>query len=107
MMAKHGLGRIERSDRRDAGFLLSAVPAMAAKRPKRLTWWLPEAERLDQGSKPYCVGFAWKHFLRSKPKVRGATVLPTAIYNGAQELDGIPGEDYDGTTVRGGVKWLQ
>jgi hypothetical protein len=53
------------------------------------------------------VGYSWKHFLRARPKVRGARLHPETIYLEAQKVDGIPGEDYEGTTVRGGVVFLK
>ena len=102
----HGLGRIRQEDPRDQSYLLRATPLLAAlpARPKRKTWYLPE--RLNQGSRPHCVGFAWKGFLLSRPRRRTASD-PVTIYNEAQRLDGIPGEDYDGTTVRGGAVFLK
>lgn len=105
-MAKHGLGRIRHEDPRDQGYLLRMLPPLAAAqlRPKKKTWYLPE--RLNQGSKPHCVGFSWKGFLLSRPN-RHSESTPQAIYDGAQVYDGIPGEDYDGSTVRGGAVFLK
>lgn len=106
-MTKHGLGRIVHEDKRDREYLLRSLPVMAGVRPRKKTWELAMGDRFDQGSKPHCVGFAWKHFLRSRPKVRGAKIDPAVIYAEAQKMDGIPGENYDGTTVRGGAVYLK
>jgi hypothetical protein len=63
---------------------------------------------LDQGMTPQCVAFAWAGWLGCLPL---RTLVPSpsfedALYHRAQQLDEWPGEDYDGTSVRGGAKAL-
>jgi len=108
-MRQPSFGRIMNPDPRDHDYLVRSHAALlgAPIRPKRRTWYLPMSERLNQGAKPHCVGFSWKHFLRSEPRVRGAAIAPSTIYAEAQKVDGIPGEAYDGTTVRGGAVYLK
>lgn len=64
---------------------------------------------LDQGDTPQCVAFAWSQFLQTAPIETALPSLdyPAALYASAQQLDEFSGEDYDGTSVRGGVKALQ
>ncbi len=98
------LGRRFALDYRDAKFLTREV--VAPTRPPRKTWRLDA--RLDQGDFPHCVGYAWKHRILSAP-VRSKHGDPVDFYNGAQgedEFDGPP-PPYDGTSVRGGAKYVQ
>ena len=64
-------------------------------------WW-----KGDQGDTNMCVGYAWHGLLRALPLLQRSPVAP-AIYRAAQKLDQWPGEDYEGTSVRGGAKALQ
>ena len=61
---------------------------------------------LDQGDTPMCVGYAWKQFLQSMPIMSSGPPDAPTIYHEAQTLDEWPGENYDGTSVRGGAKAL-
>src|SRR5213592_2802219 len=106
-MAEHGLGRLINTDPSDHGYLLSR-PEIAPEREYRV--WYDQAWWGDQGATPQCVGFAWAHFLEDAPDMHyepGPIVNPTAIYLGAQKVDAWPGENYDGTTVRAGAKYLK
>jgi hypothetical protein len=61
---------------------------------------------LDQGATPRCVAFAWLDLLTCGPmqnKIAGDPD-PQEIYDLAQKLDEYAGENYDGTSVRGGAK---
>lgn len=100
-MSTPGLGRKAALDHRDARFLLRTVTP--SERPKRRTWRLDQ--RYDQGSQPYCVGFSWAHFLRAAPR-RHSRGNPVDIYLGAQKHDEWAGEEYDGSSVRGGARYL-
>jgi len=65
--------------------------------------------RLDQGSQGACVAFAISHWLASDPNP--VKPLPTndtafALYADIQKNDRMPGEDYDGTWIEDGLKWL-
>ena len=67
-------------------------------------WWG------DQGRTPHCVGYAWAHWLEDGPIGQpgiAPIINPQLIYEQAQKLDEWPGENYSGTSVRGGVKSLQ
>lgn len=97
----NGKGRIFKLDHRDARFLLRTVTPTT--RPARKTWRL--AERLDQGARPWCVAYAWNHLLRATPRQQ-RPLEPGVVYHAAQRLDDIPGENYDGTTVRGAAEYL-
>jgi hypothetical protein len=101
----HGLGRLKSVDERDRNYLL---PRRAVAPPKihYKYWQSPTA--LDQGSTSSCVGHAWNVYLRCSP-VRNTENIPDpyVIYNSAQLIDEWPGTDYDGTSVRAGVKFLK
>lgn len=66
------------------------------------------ADVLNQKSTPQCVGYACYKFLTAG-HIRNVDSIPTPkeIYDRAQQLDEWPGEDYDGTSIRGGMKALQ
>lgn len=61
---------------------------------------------MNQGRYPHCVGFAWKQFLFASPIRTKLGPSAKEIYVLAQTMDEWPGEDYDGTSVRGGAKAL-
>lgn len=100
-----GLGRIVVPDDRDRAFPMKAALELAVPpRPARKTWriWW----KGDQGDTPMCVGYSWHGFLRSLPLLQRD---PSAlwIYKRAQQIDEWPGEEYEGSSVRAGVKALQ
>ena len=67
-------------------------------------WWG------NQGNTPQCVGYAWAHWVADGPIIHTGVqppVNPTLIYQQAQLVDEWYGTNYDGTSVRGGVKYLQ
>src|SRR6185436_14113346 len=97
------LGRKHAPDARDLNHLLRHA-ALTPERPKTKTWRL--LWHGDQGETPHCVGFAWHGLLRSSP-VLNHQPLPDPLYLAAQKYDEFPGENYDGTSVRGGAKALQ
>lgn len=103
----YALGRLQSTDERDKQFKMASLLQTVdiSTLPKYKTW-VPGVV-LDQGNKPYCVGYSWKQFLQTSP-IRTKTG-PSAddIYHSAQQLDEWPGENYDGTSVRGGAKALQ
>jgi hypothetical protein len=68
------------------------------------SWWG------NQGNTPQCVGYAWAHWIADGPVIHSGVqppVNPTLIYQQAQLVDEWVGTNYDGTSVRGGVKYLQ
>jgi hypothetical protein len=67
------------------------------------SWWG------DQGNTPECVGYAWAHWIADGPITHSGVqppISPDLIYHQAQLVDEWPGTNYDGTSVRGGAKYL-
>src|SRR5712671_7038584 len=110
-MPDHGLGRIYKPDARDANFPMRALlPTMPSTRTYR--YWSASGWWGDQGQTPQCVAYAWLHFLEDGPIPQGGknpppVVVPATLYKLAQQKDETPGENYDGTSTRGGVKAVQ
>ncbi len=97
-------GRLHAPDERDARYPMRALLAPEPLRTYR--YWNRRGPVGDQGDEPSCVGWAWWHWLRCGPAwpKNVPTPNPLDIYHEAQTLDEWPGEDYDGTSVRGGAK---
>ena len=103
------LGRVYIPDARDKNFLISnKFPTQATSITSKYwdanIWWG------NQGSTPQCVGYAWAHWIADGPITHSGIqppVNPTTIYREAQKVDEWPGERYDGTSVRGGAKYLK
>jgi len=98
-----GLGRVAKPDPRDRRFML-ASPRTASVRTAR-TWYVRGV--LDQGSTPHCVGYSSAQWCRASPAPRVVNLVPSELYAEAQRLDEWEGEDYDGSSVRGGMKALR
>lgn len=103
-------GRIAKRDPRDAFYpirsLLSErpVPTITHRYWSASGWWG------DQGATSQCVAYAWCHWLEDGPvthKGPAPIVSPEGLYHQAKIDDDIPGENYEGTTVRGGATVLQ
>jgi hypothetical protein len=110
----HGLGRIISPDARDENFrvrltsrTLTPEQQMAIARGWR--YWHSGEPFLDQDDEPACVGFAWAHWLDAGP-IRHSFRLTNRhgmdFYKAAKRHDEWPGEDYDGSSIRGGAKAL-
>jgi hypothetical protein len=102
-------GRRFAPDKRDKKFPLRGMLPKASERTSRS--WTDNLWRGNQGNTPRCVGFGCVHWLHAAPIVpkgkKVPAVTPAKVYSLAQKLDEWPGEDYDGTSVRGGIKALQ
>lgn len=110
----YGLGRRHAPDLRDAAF------SMRQLQPRE-TWFTRLRQQhfqskfweagpvLNQGDKPYCVGYSWAGFLMAEPTKTTDGPTPQQIYDLAQQHDEWEGPPpaYDGSSVRGGAKALQ
>jgi len=105
-MNKYPLGRLVEFDERSRSFPIRAL--LGEPRKLRSYTWRCLAN-LDQKSEGACVGFSIAHELIARPsEVKDITnVHARAIYKRAQMLDEWPGENYEGTSVLGGMKALQ
>jgi hypothetical protein len=97
-----GFGRRYAPDRRDKRYAMSPIPV--AKNITYRHWWSPGV--LDQGQTSKCVGYGSKKYLTTGPIVNHL-FTPDQLYKGAQQNDEWPGEDYEGSSVRGAFKFLQ
>jgi hypothetical protein len=103
------LGRLHSVDVRDLNHLIKdkipqTVPAITSK------YWQDNIWSGDQGKTPMCVGYAWAHFIEDGPITHAGAhpvVSPITIYREAQKIDEWPGENYNGTSVRAGAKYLK
>ena len=100
----HQLGRLHAPDQRDFKFLMTSKLGVGITRPSSRQWAL--YWKGDQGETPQCVGYSWHALLRAKPLLQ-RDPHPTNIYVESQKIDEWPGENYDGTSVRAGAKYLQ
>lgn len=103
------LGRKANPDPRDQKYLIKdhfKLPKTALVQQN----WDPNGWWGDQGDSPMCVGYAWAHWISDGPITHAGiqpVMPPQRIYEQAKKVDEWPGEDYDGTSVRGGVKYLK
>lgn len=103
----HGLGRLVAHDPRDGKYTMSlALPSKKFFNLPRFWRYWKSGTILDQGETPQCVGYSWRQWLSSAPIMTKSGPSALSIYSEAQRLDEWPGEDYDGTSVRGGAKAL-
>lgn len=99
-----GGGRLHAKDPRDERFLLPKKAAQEIKRTSR-HWYVPDP--MDQGSTSQCVGYSTHMMLRAGPILNNQGIpSPKEIYDAAQKIDEWPGEAYEGTSVRAGLKVL-
>jgi hypothetical protein len=98
-----GLGRRPAPDDRDRKHLMIAPTST-----RQFRYWWANGAWFDQGATSSCVGHAFAHYLEDGPVTQpNYRADPFAIYNAARRLDEWEGEDYDGTSVRGGAKALK
>lgn len=97
-------------DARDLSFRMRPAMLQIRKvaKPTPRTHAYRDGPLLDQGDTPHCVGYSARGFLDGAPLMLAPKRDPSAvaIYHGAQERDEWPGTNYDGTSVRGALKYL-
>lgn len=102
-----GLGRLHAPDPHD--WRMEAVVPTESERTHRA--WNAEGWWGYQNGYPECVGYAWVHWLEDGPITQKLQptplILPRTVYVEARHRDEWEGEDYEGTSVRGGAKALQ
>lgn len=99
MVAKRSFGRAFIADSRDYKYRRTKRKGGRKSRIWDTGIWIG-----DQGVDPFCVGYAYSHWLHSYP-IR-QFLNPDGIYRIAQFLDEWEGENYEGTSVRAGAKVL-
>lgn len=107
-MSMMGLGRRFVPDEHDKRHLMSRRVAAAENRKSR--YHLSRGKPLDQGATSECVIYSIDKYLTTNPvcnKSFGSAEVRTKVYKEVQKLDVWEGEDYDGTSVRAGMKWLK
>lgn len=108
-MSDYGLGRLYAPDTRDLPLRALLVGALVSPRPYRA--WSSWQHNLNQFSEPWCVEYAWRHFLIDAPLLHKPDQLNLGqyglFYDECQRNDEWPGIDYEGTSVRAGAKVLQ
>lgn len=101
----YGTGALPEWDSKSLDYPVAALLDTGAA-PVSKKWNL--VQRFDQGQTPRCVGFALAQELSSEPVVIACSdYTGPNIYNLAQKLDEWPGEQYDGTSLLGGLKALK
>lgn len=102
---RFGLGRLYVPDVRDARYPMRAILGPQTTTGRSQFWAVGPI--LDQGTTPQCVGYCAKQFLQTAPTVTLDGPSATELYHMAQARDEWPGENYDGSSVRGVAKALQ
>lgn len=109
-MDEHVLTRISEVDERDypISTLLTEAPLIDEKFWWDNGWWG------DQGNTFECTAYSWTHWVEDSilnqdlfAKVAGPLWNVELFYNKLRLNDGIPGANYNGSTVRAGAKVLK
>jgi hypothetical protein len=100
---EYGLGRIPRVDTRSAAYAVQGGGPDLSTLPVRRSWRL--RWKGNQGRTSQCVGYALTGLLRSAPEVH-THLAPAQVYVGAQKDDEWEGENYEGSSVLGGLRYL-
>src|SRR3954451_15238844 len=102
------LSRVPQFDERSRGYAIRDHHDFAAE-PRTRTW--ADKLRLNQGQSPACVGFSRTGDLAAAPAQLSLPgrkpfdyVFAYALYKLAQKHDEWPGENYEGSSVLGGLK---
>ena len=108
-VSQFGFGRQHIVDLRDKNYLIENKLQLP-KATVTSKFWNADGWWGDQGNTPMCVGYAWAHWIDDGPvthKLPHPNIPPQTIYKEAQKVDEWPGENYAGTSVRGGAKYLK
>jgi len=97
-MVERKFGRFYVEDNRDKKFRIQKVAPIRTSRTYSSRWFG------DQKNTSECVGYSLSHLLECSPYKQWLN--PSGIYDFAQLIDEWDGE-YDGTSVRAGLKVLQ
>lgn len=103
-----GLGRLHKPDERDKRYLIRDI--LPKQIPITHKAWYANGWWGNQQDTPMCVGYSLAHWIEDGPvgHIGSAPIVhPDDIYYNAQKLDEWDGEDYEGTSVRGGAKYLK
>lgn len=109
-MSSFTLNRVYLPDARDKKYLIRQHLPVNKTIQYTQRYWNDNGWWGDQGETPYCVGYAWAHWIEDGPVEHGGIapiVPPKLIYDNAQHLDEWAGENYEGTSVRGAAKYLR
>lgn len=103
-------GRVPHPDARDRDYPIRSLVEAAPPPTASSRHWNANGWWGDQGATSMCVAYSWLHWLEDGPIThRGPAPLinPAEVYDEARKIDEIPGEAYDGTTVRAGAQVLR
>lgn len=96
-----------REDPRNGSFLMGAVLSPVQPAVSKL-WKIPASNRLDQGREGACVGYAGAHLFGTEPIIQKVTnKIARAFYKGAQKNDEWAGENYEGSSINGLMRFLK
>lgn len=106
--------RVYLEDPRDNLFPISAIIPPNIPKVNAKDWW-DGGWQGNQLNTHQCVAFSWAHWIEDGPLVhhnlptpRNVPMLaPNKFYEECQKRDGLPGTNYNGTTVRAGAKVLK
>lgn len=97
-----GLGRVPSTNETR----LSKYPLGLVDVERRSRYWFVPGGALDQWRTPQCVAYSLDHLLVAHPRPK-AHIHTAYLYAEAQKVDYWPGEDYEGTSVDGGLQVLR
>lgn len=99
------LGRYAEFDQASLNYPMRELTA-TTRTPRTRRWKI--RQRLNQGSKPHCVGYSIAMEIGMQPYYHNVSdFLSDIMYREAQKIDYWPGENYAGTSVIAGMKIAQ